>query len=243
MSERTSFAPGTFSWSELVTSDGDAAKAFYTALFGWEYEDSPIGEGQVYSMALLGGRYAGALYQSSDQPPHWNCYVTVGDVDEVASRAGDVVAEPFDVMSSGRMAVIRDPTGAILHLWQPRDHIGAGVVNADGALTWNDLTTPDPETAARYYGDLLGWTTIDVGEGYRVIRNGERSNGGMLRHDGPAAWTPYFGCHDLDATLAQVGELGGRILNGPLAVPNGRVAVVADPQGAVFCVLTGDYDD
>lgn len=243
MSERTSYPPGTFSWSELVTSDGDGAKAFYTALFGWEYEDSPIGDGMVYSMATLGGQYVGALYQSKDQPPHWNCYVTVEDVDAVAARAGDVVAEPFDVMKSGRMAVIRDPTGAVLHLWQPINHIGAGIVNADGALTWNDLTTPDPEAAAEYYRGLLGWTTIDVGGGYRVIRNGERSNGGMLKHEGPAAWTPYFGCQDVDALLAQIADLGGRTLNGPMDVPNGRLAVAADPQGAVFCVLTGEYDD
>src|ERR1700759_3912295 len=102
MSERTSYPAGTFSWSELVTSDGDGAKAFYTALFGWSYEDSPIGDGMVYSMALLGGRYVGALYQSAEQPPHWNCNVPGDDADEVAPRATDVVAEPFDAMDSGR---------------------------------------------------------------------------------------------------------------------------------------------
>jgi len=166
MAERTSYAPGTFSWVELVTSDADAAKAFYTAVFGWDYRDIPIGEGMVYSTALVDGRAAGALYASAEQPPHWNCYVTVESVDEAARRAGElgakVMAEPFDVMDVGRMAVIADPTGAALALWEPRSHIGASVVNQPGALTWNDLVTPDPDAAARFYGSLFGWTTLEI---------------------------------------------------------------------------------
>src|SRR5829696_4744433 len=100
MGERTSYTPGTFSWAELVTSDADAAKAFYTSLLGWEYDDQPISEGQTYSMALRDG----------DQPPHWNCYVTVTSADEATAKAkdagGTVMVEPFDVMEVGRMSVI-----------------------------------------------------------------------------------------------------------------------------------------
>jgi uncharacterized protein len=250
MAERTSYAPGTFSWVELVTSDADAAKAFYTAVFGWDYRDTPIGEGMVYSTALVGGQAAGALYASAEQPPHWNCYVTVESVDEAARRADElgatVVAEPFDVMDAGRMAVISDPTGAALALWEPRSHIGASVVNQPGALTWNDLVTPDPDAAAGFYGGLFGWTTMDIPDsgGYRVIQNHGRSNGGMLSRDGmPPSWLPYFGHEDLDALLRRVAELGGRALSEPVAVPSGRFAVFADPQGAVFAVVTGDYDD
>jgi hypothetical protein len=251
MSKRTSHAPGTFSWAELATSDADAAKAFYSDIFGWDYRDTPIGDGMVYSTALVDGEAAAALFASADQPPHWNCYVTVESVDAATGRAGglgaNVMAEPFDVMDVGRMSVIADPTGAVLSLWEPRTNIGASVVNQPGSLTWNDLVTPDPEAAARFYGELFGWTFMDIPDsgGYRVIRNGERANGGIPpRHgDGPPAWLPYFGHPDVDAATARIGELGGRTLAPAMDIGMGRIAVAADPQGAVFALWTGDYED
>ncbi len=252
MAERTSYAPGMFSWVELVTSDADAAKAFYTDIFGWDYNDTPMGDGMVYSTALVDGKAAGALYASDDQPPHWNCYVTVASADDAAQRAGalgaNVMAEPFDVMDVGRMSVIADPTGAVLSLWEPRAHIGAAVVNQPGTLTWNDLVSPDPDAAAAFYGELFGWTFMDIPDsgGYRVIRNGERSNGGLppaRDPQSPPAWLPYFGHPDVDAAVARIGELGGRTLAPPMDIGMGRIAVAGDPQGAVFALWTGDYED
>jgi len=249
MANRTSYPPGTFSWAELVTSDADAAKGFYTEVFGWDYRDDPVGEGMVYSTALLGGQPVAALYRG-DPPPHWNCYVTVTSADNAAARAAELgastLAEPFDVLDAGRMAVIADPTGAALCLWEPRSHIGAAVVNAPGALTWNDLITPDVEAAARFYGDLFGWATLEIPNagGYRVIQNGGRSNGGMLSREViPPSWIPYFGHEDLSGLHARAGDLGGRALSEPVAVPSGRFALFADPQGALFAALTGTYDD
>jgi uncharacterized protein len=250
MGERTSYPPGTFSWAELVTSDADAAKSFYSQLFGWDYDDQPTGpDGPVYSMAQRDGHSVAALFGDESQPPHWNCYVTVGSADETAQKARDlgatVVAEPFDVMEVGRMAVIMDPTGATLCLWEARAHIGATLVNTPGAMTWNDLITPDPETAADFYGKLFGWTFEEMPEsgGYRVIRNGERSNGGILPQEGQAAWIPYFGHDDTQRVTREICDLGGRLYNGPMQVPSGVFAVLGDPQGAVFAVLTGEYDD
>jgi predicted enzyme related to lactoylglutathione lyase len=241
---RTSYPPGTFSWAELVTSDADAAKRFYTEVFGWAYRDDPVGEGMVYSTALLGGQPVAALY-TGDQPPHWNSYVTVASADAAAARAAELgagmLSEPFDVLDVGRMAVIADLAGASLCLWEPRSHIGASVVNAPGALAWNDLITPDVEAAARFYGDLFGWTTLEIpgAGGYRVIQNGGRSNGGMTSREGmPPAWIPYFGHEDVDTLVGR-----GGALSEPVAVPSGRFAVFADPQGAVFAALTGTYDD
>lgn len=251
MGERTSYEPGTFSWAELVTSDAEAAKAFYTEVFGWDYHDNPMGEGMVYSTALLNGRAVGALYSSSEQPPHWNSYVTVASVDEATQKAGglgaNVMAEPFDVMEVGRMSVIADPTGAALCLWEAKQHIGASVVNEPGALTWNDLVTPDPDAAARFYAELFGWTYMDIPDsgGYRVIRNGERSNGGIPPRHGEAAhpaWLPYFGHPDAEGLHGRIGELGGRALSEPMSIGPGRIAILADPQGAAFAVWTGDYN-
>ena len=153
------------------------------------------------------------------------------------------MAEPFDVMTSGRMAVLSDPTGATVSVWQAGDHPGAGLVNGPGLLSWNDLVTPDGDAAAAFYEGLFGWTFQDVGGGYRVILNGGSSNGGMLEHNGPAAWLPYFGQASVEDAIAQIQELGGQLFNGPVQVPAGRFAVVSDPQGAVFAVLASDQFD
>src|SRR5215213_3365671 len=246
MGERTSYAPGTFSWADLATSDPDAAKTFYSSLCGWEYDDRPIGDGQVYSMAQLGGKDVAAL-SAADQPPHWNCYVTVASADEATRRAldvgGTVTADPFDVLESGRMAVIADPAGAALCLWEARAHIGARLVNTPGAMTWNDLVTPDAEGAEDFYGALFGWTVEEIPDagGYRVIRNRDRSNGGIMPLDPermgaetPPSWMPYFGHEDVERVCAEIGGLGGRLYNGPLRMPQGSIAVLGDPQGAVF---------
>ena len=249
MGQRTSYPPGTFSYAELATSDAAAAKAFYTDLFGWTYEDVPMGDAPPYSPAFKDGSQVAALFETSDQPPHWNCYVTVTSVDGTAASAGEhggsVISEPFEVMELGRMAVIADPGGAALCLWEPRQHIGAYLVNTPGAMTWNDLVTPDPEAAARFYGVLFGWRVEEIPNagGYRLIFNGERTNGGIMPVDGPMAWMPYFGHEDVERVAAEVEGKGGRLFNGPLQMPKGSVAIVGDPQGAVFAVWTGEYDD
>jgi predicted enzyme related to lactoylglutathione lyase len=251
MGERTSYAPGTFSWAELATSDAEAAKRFYTTLFGWSYDDQPVGEGQVYSMAQRGGSSVAAIFQS-EQPPHWNCYVTVASADETVARArelgANVISEPFDVFTAGRMAVFADPEGAALCVWQPGEHIGATRVNEPGAMNWNDLVTPDPEAAARFYGDLFGWTYQDVAAGYKVISNGGRSNGGIVTldprmGDTPANWMPYFGHEDVEKLVDEIGDHGGQVYSGPMQMSQGTIAVLGDPQGAVFAVWTGQYDD
>jgi predicted enzyme related to lactoylglutathione lyase len=254
MGERTSYAPGTFSWAELATSDAEAAKTFYASVFGWRYEDNPIPDGSVYSMALRDGKHVAALFTERDQPPHWNCYVTVASADESAARAKElgagVVAEPFDVMDVGRMAVIIDPVGAALCLWEARSHIGASLVNTPGSMTWNDLITPDPAASAKFYGDLFGWTTEEMqgGQGYRVISNGGRTNGGLMPLSPamgatPANWMPYFGHEDVERLVGEVEGLGGQVFNGPMQLPQGKIAVLGDPQGAAFAVWTGEYDD
>jgi hypothetical protein len=222
-------------------------------LFTWELEDMPMGDDAVYTMARIGGRYVAAIgpLQDPTQPPHWNCYVSVEDADAAAARARDagatVLAEPFDVFEAGRMAVIRDPHGAILNLWQAGRRIGAELVNAPGALSFNDLVTPDPRASAGFYGELFGWRieeTPGAGGQYWSIYNGERLNGGMLpaRPGQPPVWNAYFAVDDLDAALAAVVEHGGRVVVEPMEVPAGRFALVSDPQGAHFSLFAGVLD-
>jgi uncharacterized protein len=254
VAERTSHPPGATSWADLAAADLDAAKRFYGELLGWEFDDRDMGDQGVYSMAQIRGLDAAAMFGPSEQPPHWNVYITVESADQAAERAKElgatVMAGPFDVFDAGRMAVIQDPTGAIVSAWEPRENIGAKVINEPGAFTWADLVTPDPYTASRFYGQWLGWTVEELPDagGYRVIKNGDRANGGMPpwrdeMEGTPPNWMPYFGVADLDASLAKVQELGGRRLAGPMQVPGGSFAVVADPAGAVFSIWSGTYDE
>jgi predicted enzyme related to lactoylglutathione lyase len=254
MGERESYAPGTFCWVDLGTTDAEGAKAFYSRLFGWEIEDLPVGEGQVYCMARLGGRDVAAIYEQGEQeraagvPPHWASYIAVVDVDEMAPRVaelgGKLLAEPFDVLDSGRMLVLQDPTGGIVSLWQAARHIGAGLVNDPGTLTWNDLATPDPEAAAAFYTALLGWEVTQRAPEYHTIANEGRSNGGIrLERELPPHWLPYFTVASLDRTAAEAGEAGGQVLAAGIEVPAGRIGFVLDPQGAPFALSEGEVDD
>lgn len=256
MGSRNEYAPGTFSWVDLATTDLDGAKRFYGAVFGWEYQDLETGHGQTYSMAAVdGGQVAGL--SEADGPPRWNSYVTVEDVGESARRAeeagANVHAPPFDVMDAGRMAVIQDPSGGVVSLWEPSGNIGAERVNAHGALTWNDLMTHDVGKASDFYCELFGWEVApveeDAGNDRVVIRNGDRMNGGMARlpesagAETPPHWLPYFGVDDVDAACRAAEEHGGSRLADPMDVPVGRIAVLADPQGAVFAVFAGEFED
>jgi predicted enzyme related to lactoylglutathione lyase len=163
---REKYEPGVFSWVELATTDSEAAKRFYGKLFGWDYEDNEMpGGGGVYTMAKIDGDYTGAIMQA-DGPARWNSYVTVDDVGETVEKARDagatVHADPMDVGDAGRMAVIQDPSGGVVSVWEPKDHIGAGLVNAHGALTWNDLMTYDVGEASEFYCEVFGWEVAPV---------------------------------------------------------------------------------
>ena len=259
MSERTQYTPGTFSWADVTTTDQAAAKAFYSGLFGWEAEDMPVGDGVFYSMMQLGGRNVAAISPQQQQqreagvPPMWNSSVTVESADAAADRAAQlgatVHAPPFDVMDAGRMAVIQDPQGAFFMVWEPKENIGASVVNAPGALAWNELASPDADASAAFYGDLFGWTT-DPFEGspqrYLIVKNQGRGNGG-IRELGdepvPPHWLVYFGIDDIERGLARVTELGGTQLAGPIDIGIAKTGIVQDPTGATFAIYDGQFED
>jgi predicted enzyme related to lactoylglutathione lyase len=246
-------APGSFSWIELCTSDRDAAKTFYTTLFGWTFEDTPMGPGDFYTMFQLDSRNVGAAYTIREQekaagvPPHWNLYITVASADDSAKRAGvlggKVLAAPFDVMTHGRMAVIMDPTGASFCIWEPKEHIGAGVKDEPGALCWADLSTTDQYTAATFYAELFGWTLVPGEGGYLHLKNGETFIGGIpaihqTAPNVPPHWMSYIQVADIDGATAKAGELGAKICLSPMSVGTvGRMAVLADPQGAVMALF------
>ncbi len=255
MGERTQYTPGTFCWSDLTTTDQSAAKEFYGGLFGWAARDMPVGEGAFYSMMHIDGKDVAAIAPQPPQqreagaPPVWNSYVSVESADAAVERArelgGTVHAPAFDVMGAGRMGVVQDPHGAYFMVWEPRDHFGAKLVNAPGALVWNELSSPDTAASSAFYSGLFGWEIAPF-EGsptpYLSIKNAGASNGGMreLSPSGaPPHWLVYFGVQDIDAGLARVQELGGEKLAGPIDIQMAKIAVAKDPQGALFALYAG----
>ena len=248
----TSYAQGTPNWVDLQTSDQDAAKAFYSGLFGWTYDDQPMPQGPVYSMAMVGGHPVAAIASQSPElaaagaPPMWNTYLAVDSADEAAGKVeaagGKVGMAPFDVVDAGRMAFVLDPSGAAVALWQASQHIGATLVNEPGAVTWNELITTDPG-AVKFYADVLGMTTstMDMGGGpYTVFEAGGRMVGGTTAPQMPGVpnhWHVYFEVADADAAAAKAAELGGTVIVPPFDIPVGRIAVIGDPQGAVFSII------
>lgn len=249
-------APGTFTWIELATDDQNAAKGFYSSLFGWTINDMPIGPNDLYTIFRIDGRDAAAGYtmradeQAMGIPPHWNLYIAVASVDEsvkkVPDLGGKVIAPPFDVMDAGRMAVIQDPTGAIFQLWTANRSQGIGIAGVEGTLCWADLNTPDPDRAKTFYEGLFGWK-ISTGQdntGYLHLQSGEEYIGGIppasqLPPGVPSHWMIYFFVNDVDAATGKAQSLGAEVHMPPMTIEKvGRMSVVADPQGASFALFS-----
>lgn len=254
MSERTSYAPGTPCWVDLATPDLDAAEGFYRELFGWEIPELPnSAEMGGYRRAKLGGRdVAGAMpLMQEGQPPAWSTYVSVDDADAISraiqENGGTMVAEPMAVASYGRLAIFTDPEGAFFGIWEPADFAGAELVNEPGAFSWNELETRDPAAAKEFYGRVFGWEFDEEEMGemvYNVARIGDNRVAGMadvshrMPEEVPAHWMAYFSVEDADGTVEKVASGGGRVDFGPIDIPVGRFAMVADPWGAAFAVIT-----
>lgn len=259
MTAMTSYPNGVPSWVDLATPDPAAAKAFYGELFGWEYEDIPTGEpGATYTMARRNGLEAVGMMQLSEQmaqagmPPAWSSYVAVDDLDATVTKVGPaggrVLQPPMDVMEAGRMAVVSDPTGAVIGTWQAKQHIGARIVNEHGALSWTELITPDPAKAAAFYREVFGWTsqTAPMPSGeytvFHVAGGNESGIAGAMAPPVPGMpphWGVYFTVDDAAATAARASELGAQVLMQPTPMPGvGTLATLTDPQGAAFSVMT-----
>jgi hypothetical protein len=252
MAEFKSHTSGTFCLFELSTTDQDGAKSFYTSLFNWSCDDNPNSPVGIYTMFTLRGRDVGGAYtQFKEQTaagmrPFWDLYISITSADRTAKKAaqlgGKVIIAPFDVSTYGRMAVIRDPTGAAFCIWEAKSHIGVQTKNEPGSFCWADLATPHPETAAKFYTDLFGWTTIPGDGGYLHLRNGDEFIGGIPPCHTPAGvpphWTSYVQVKDCDETVARARELGAKIRLEPESVGKaGRMSVLSDPQGATFAIF------
>ncbi|MFJ7248513.1 VOC family protein [Kitasatospora sp. NPDC098652] len=248
------YQPGTPCWIDLMASDQQAALDFYRDLFGWQGELGPAEFGG-YSVCTLNDRpVAGIMQQSAPEgeplpPVGWTTYLASDDVEAagaaITGAGGTMVYSPMDVGTMGRMLVAADPVGARFGVWQAMDFIGAGVVNEPGALLWNELNTADTEAAGRFYRSALGLrpATVQGMDGYYSLNVGDRTVGGMqaipgyLEPSTPSHWMTYFSVDDTDSTVDALVKAGGSVLQPPFDMQSGRMAVVRDPQGALFVVV------
>ncbi|MEA5464457.1 VOC family protein [Leptothoe sp. PORK10 BA2] len=259
MGIRDSYENGVFSWVDLMTSEPMEAKQFYTELFGWTFQDMPMDTGGVYSMAFKGDRSVAAISAippNMAMPPCWQTYITVEDLEATVQswqdNGGSVEMAPFDVMDAGRMAVVKDPTGAVVSLWQAKSHIGAGLVNEVNTFCWTELQTRGADKAAEFYQAVFGWE-LEVDEkppNYISTKVKGHYNCGMfdmnkanLPAEIPSTWAVYFNVANLDESLAIVNRLGGKALMEPIDIEPGRFTTIMDPQGATVALMQANNPD
>ena len=230
MAERDGYDPGTPSWVDLTTPDLEGALRFYGGVFGWEFEDAGAEAGHYHQALVRGRRVAGLGPAQPGGPPtaYWTTYLSGTDVDAhaaaITTAGGTVMFGPMEVMGQGRMLIAVDPEGAMFGIWQPQAHAGAQLVNENGALTWNQLTSRNLDGAARFFGSVFGLRVRGAAGGavdaYRVIKVGEHVVGGIgampdeVPAEAPPHWLTYFG--STTSTPARAGgELGGEVLREP----------------------------
>lgn len=255
----TKYPEGVFSWVDLASTDVDAAKAFFSGLFGWSYVDLPTPMGNDYTMCQIDGKNVAGLsamppmLQAQGVPSFWTSYVNHSDVDAIAAKitaaGGQVMMPPMDVMESGRMLVATDPEGAQFGVWQPNQHIGAQLCNVPNTLVWNELATRDSAVASEFYTAVFDWTITADESGYGMISADSRRQAGMMSMDEnwggiPAYWGVYFLVEDADATATKAVELGGTIINGPFdAGEVGKIVILTDPAGGMFSAIQSNVVD
>jgi predicted enzyme related to lactoylglutathione lyase len=241
---------GRFIWYDLLTSNPEGAVAFYSHVLGWKPQTWQNG----YTL-LVGaqGPLCGAarLPESAMEmgaPPHWTSNVQVADIDAavalVRALEGRVYAEPTDFPKVGRVAVIADPQGAAINLFEPAEPPALHDSGRAGEFTWSELATSDPEAALRFYGALFGWRRVrDVDMGpagkYLVFGGNGEDLGGVFAKPKElpiCAWLYYVRVENVADTLGRARAKGARVLVAPTDVPGGRMAQFLDPQGAAFAL-------
>ena len=238
-------AVGRFVWHDHVSGDPEAARRFYTELLGWDYDFFDAGDWQYPMIKANGTTHGGFGPTQGDAPPHWLGHVYIDDVDAAAERVeaagGSIVAPAMDIPDVGRMVVVADPQGAIVSLYHS---VSDDFEPAEGVFVWDELMTTDTEAARRFYGEVVGWENRDMemGEGnvYTLFSSGGNDRAGGMpippQAEGtPPNWMTYIGTGDVDATVDKAKKLGATVHMEPFDVATvGRLAIVADPTGAVF---------
>lgn len=254
MPARDDAPAGAPCWIDLMTSDPERSHAFYGAVFGWVAEEGAPEFGGYRRYTRGGVPVAGVMANSPDSgsPDCWSVYLATDDADKLAevtaARGGQVLAPPMAVGDLGTMVVLAAPDGAVVGAWQAGSFARFGVVEEHGAPAWFELHTTDHAGAVAYYRDAFGWQVEMVSDQddfrYAVLASGGRQYAGIMDATAyapagtPAHWAVYLGASDVDAVVARVLEHGGSVVSAAEDTPYGRLAVVADPLGTPFRLVS-----
>jgi predicted enzyme related to lactoylglutathione lyase len=224
---------------------------FYGELFGWEFQPGPHQLGP-YMRALLDGQEVAGIGQMPPDrhlPVAWTPYLASDDVDHTAETVracgGTVGVGPLEAADAGRLVIASDPYGAVFGIWQAAAHLGTGITGVPGTPAWNELLTRDSASVAKFYQAVFGYeeeTAVSADFDYVTLHVEGRPVAGIhgvgraLPRDRGAHWMTYFEVADVEEAVARIIELGGHLVKPSHDTPHGRVATVADPEGAVFSV-------
>lgn len=253
MTQRTTAPMGAPCWIDLLTADVEASRRFYTELLGWTAEDPSPEHGGYFSFLKDGAPIAGCMGKQpgmEQAPDAWTIYLAVENarrtVEKAVAKGAQVVVQPMDVDDLGAMALVQDPSGASIGIWQPGRHKGFSTVYEPQAPAWFELHTLRYQACLDFYRDVFGWTLHTMSDTpefrYSVLVDGEQQLAGVMDDSpfvpegSPSYWLLYLGAADVDATLARVLELGGTVTRPAEDTPYGRMASVSDPTGATFNV-------
>lgn len=247
-------ARGRFVWHDLMTTDQDAAKAFYTAVVGWgtttwDSENGPYLMWTAGETAIGGVMRMPPEVAAAGQEPHWLAYVAVPDTDATTARAQELGAKihvaPKDIPTVGRFAVLTDPQGVTFAVYTSANPVPPEKeTESPGEFVWHELATTDYKAAFAFYSDLFGWektSEMDMGPQGSYFMYGLRGRpyGGMYNkppEQGPPAWLHYARVEDVKSAAERIKEHGGQIANGPMDVPGGAIVAGIDPQGGPFAL-------
>ncbi|HET9982163.1 MAG TPA: VOC family protein [Longimicrobiales bacterium] len=249
-----STVPGRFVWFDLMTTDPDAAVAFYTRVVGWgtttfESEKGPYTMWTANETPIGGVMRLPPEATAAGAGPYWLGYISTPDANATTARARELGARvwvgPADIPNVGRFSIMTDPQGAHFAAFQPTGVAPAAAAEPKpGEVSWDELATTDHEAAFRFYSELFGWQeteAMDMGPMgiYQMFGLDGQTMGAMYdkpaEMPGPPVWTFYVGVPDIEAAARATTEAGGQIINGPMEVPGGDMIIMGvDPQGVPF---------
>jgi uncharacterized protein len=246
--------PGKFVWFEHVSSDARKAQAFYAEVLGWKVQSFPVGGEDSYDMIYVDDTMIGGYVKAKDEraPGYWISCVSVEDVDRAAKAAaaegGRVIEPPAAFPGAGRIARIADPQGAEIYLFKKEGGDPPDGESLDRRPFWNELHTPDPVAALRFYEKVVGFShralEMAPDSTYYILSHGGVDRGGATHRLSPGAaphWLPYIEVEDPDVVIERARAHGATIRMDATDIPGvGRFGVIVDPTGASLAVMKAD---
>ena len=240
---------GRFVWFEYVSNDAPKAQGFFGELFGWSTKSVPMPDGAYTMIAAPDGTTIGGYSAAQGGGAAcWLPYLLVPSAADQAAKVkslgGAILKEPFKVADFATMAIVNDPLGATIALWQPTKPEDAAKP-AVGHFVWNELSSKNPEASVKFYSQIGGFTSskMDMGEmgAYHLLQSGGESRAGIMAQqmpEAPHAWLPYVQVASADQTADKAKRLGATVVVPPTDIPNvGRFAILVDAQGTATGIL------